>query len=585
MFTHSPRLCSAVTPLLGIVVLLATGCVSPVNVSTLDSHGRPDLTPHYNYRPQDLAERLGQDELIDTLERARRIEGVFPSRASGLYLEAAAQAHALITDRDVSVYDQALIVGELYNRAVAGYVRAAPPNRPDNRVVLDTAAPAWSDVAYFESYTPAADRRIEGMREHVVQRGAGAALIAYRPNLNAQPIEDLYPPEGIFRPLTAVLHFEDSEAPRLALYDPRQTDTIELRPPGGGDPVELDLAADYTAPYAELLARADELAALGFAAMIDPEKAQDRLGVHLLEPYDPDKTPLLMVHGLMSTPLTWIELTNAVRNDPALRDKYQVWHFLYPTAPCPFYSAYLLRDRLEATRRQLDPELDDFATQDIVVVGHSMGGILTRTLVSDSTDKCWSVAFTVPPEELEGDPEAIELMKNVYIYQHLPYVNRAIFVATPHRGSNLATDLIGQFGDSLVRLPASCVEKTIAIARLNRDKLTPEYGPYMLNGPPSSIRTLDPSSPASRAVDTNPIRPGVTYHSIIGTRTDDFPEVEGTSDGIVDYWSSHLEGAASEKLVPAGHNAHDHPEAVVEIKRILREHLESDHPERFADRR
>ena len=131
-----------------------------------------------------------------------------------------------------------------------------------------------------------------------------------------------------------------------------------------------------------------------------------------------------MIHGLMSTPLTWIEMTNAIYGDPVLRDRYQVWHFLYPTATCPYYSAFMLREKLDATRRFFDPELDDFASQDVVVVGHSMGGILTRTLVSEPDTNGWYVAFTVPPEELEGDPQMIEFLRNVFIYEPRPYISR-----------------------------------------------------------------------------------------------------------------------------------------------------------------
>ncbi|MBB6429426.1 esterase/lipase family protein [Algisphaera agarilytica] len=574
-----PAKCLAVLLVLA-PLLLAAGCTAPVQVSALDSYGQPGLTPHYNHVPADLADEIDAPELIDTLRRAKRVDGLLPSLASQRYLDAAEMAYGLITDPQTPEDDRELIIAEFYNRAVAGYIRNAPPNKADSRVEFDAQAFAgtdpqdWTAPDYFASYTPAADVRIEGLREHHVHHGFGAALIASRPNERDQPIEAHYPPEGIVRPLTAVLHFDKPGQPRLAIYDPRRVAEVAL-PVGESDSAEamrLTLAADYSAPYAELLSRTQELASLGFAGMLDPSASEDRLGIYLLEPYDPDKTPLLMVHGLMSTPLTWIQATNDFYSDPELRERYQVWHFLYPTAPCPYYSAFMLRTKLDEIRLELDPELDDFATQDIVVIGHSMGGILTRTLVSDGTEKNWSFAFTAPPEELEGDPEVIQFIRDIYVYDHLPYVNRVVFVATPHRGSEFATNLIGRFGESLVRLPQECVDNTRTVARLNLDKLTPGYGPLLVNGPPSSIRTLEPSYPGSRAVDESPIRDGVIFHSIIGTRVDDYAELDDTSDGIVEYWSSHLDGTASEKLVPAGHNAHDHPDAIAEIKRILREH-------------
>jgi len=571
-----------------VVVWMLPACTAPVQVSTLDSDGRPDLTPHYNYRPTDLVDRLDQPQLIKALRDARRAERLSPFVAAERYLSAAGLAYNLIVDRSVSDYDRALVVAELYNRAVAGYIRCAPPHRDDDRVSLDIlAAGSWADPAYFDTYTPAADVRIEGFREHHVRYGLGAPLIASRMPDENDSFEDLYPPEGIVWPATAVLFFDQPDKPRLVIYDPRQVAEVELRSPllldsgTSGERVarpdealRLPLAADFSAPYAELLSRTQELAGLGFAAMLDPSKGEDRLGIYLLEPYNSDKTPLLMIHGLMSTPLTWIELTNEVQSDPDLRDKYQVWHFLYPTATCPYYSAYMLRQKLASVRKLLDPQLDDIASRDMVVVGHSMGGILARTLVSDTGTDAWDIAFTVPPDQLEGDPAMVEFLRNVYIYESMPYVSRVVFVATPHRGAKLADDLLVAFGKSLIKLPKYCVESTKAIARANRDKLQPGYGRWMLNGPPSSVQILSPSSPASMAPDLIPIRDGVTYHSIIGTRVplaeDDDPA--GTSDGIVDYWSSNLDGAATETFVPAGHNAHDHPDAIAELKRILQEH-------------
>ncbi|MEM1446990.1 MAG: alpha/beta hydrolase [Planctomycetota bacterium] len=567
--------------LVGVLALLPA-CTAPVQVTTLDSHGRPDLTPHYEYRPVDLADRLQHPELLESLRAARRVENVLPELAAERYLESARLAYGVILDPQTPDQDRALIITEFYNRAVAGYIRCAPPNQDSDLVVIAEGEHRWPDPLYFDSYSPSADIRIQGLRQHHVDRGIGAPLIASRTTDEREGVEALYPLEGVVWPLTAVLRF-DSPQPTLDLIDPRQTDRVRLGRPYGADAssatdeanTEFPLAADFSAPYAELLSRTQELASLGFAGMLDPTKGEDRLGIYLLEPYDPDKTPLLMIHGLMSTPLTWIELTNEIQADPELRNRYQVWHFAYPTATCPFYSAYMLRQKLASTRELLDPELDDFASQDVIVIGHSMGGILTRTLVSDTGMDAWEVAFTVPPEELEGDPAMVEFLRNVYIYESLPYINRVVFVATPHRGANLADDLIGAFGNSLIKLPAFCIESTKEIARVNRDKLQPGYGRWMVNGPPSSIQVLSPDSPASEAPDLIPIRDGVAFHSIIGTRTPLAEEDDpvGTSDGIVDYWSSHLDGAETETFVPAGHNAHDHPDAVAELKRILHEHV------------
>lgn len=551
------------------------GCAAPVSIRMFDSNERPEFTPHYDVSLKTLAKQLEEPGLIELLNEARTLESVDSDRAVDRYLEVASASYERIGSIEEATTRE-LWIREVYNRAVAGVIRSMSVedlgDDPRIRLNDEFANGIWSDIAYFDTLTPAADVWIEGIRDHVAERGVGAPLIAFRENEEVVPLEDLYPPEGILRPVTAVLSFEDDGAAQLTLYDPRKVDRIAWSGMNGAQDLTFKLATDFTAPYASLLSRTQVLSELGFAGMLNPGEMEDRLGIYLIEPYDPNKIPILMTHGLMSTPLAWIELTNAVQTDPVLRSRYQVWHFLYPTGPCPFYSAYMLRVKLEEARLLLDPELDDPAMQDIVAIGHSMGGILTRTLVSDSGAEAWGVAFSAPPEALVGDPETIDLMANIFMYEHRPYVNRAIFVATPHRGSRFADNLIGRFGNSLVRLPEHCVQATKAVARANRDKLTPGYGPWLLNGPPPSIRTLSPDSPASSAVETIPIREGVTYHTIVGTRTMDFADHTTTTDGIVEYRSAFLDGAASEAYVPSGHDAHQHPEGVDEILRILREH-------------
>jgi len=63
----------------------------------------------------------------------------------------------------------------------------------------------------------------------------------------------------------------------------------------------------------------------------------------------------------------------------------------------------------------------------------------------------------------------------------------------------------------------------------------------------------------------------IPYHSIIGDRgRGDTPN---SSDGVVPYWSSHLDGAESEQIVPSGHPAHRDPQAIAEMVRILKKHI------------
>jgi hypothetical protein len=148
-------------------------------------------------------------------------------------------------------------------------------------------------------------------------------------------------------------------------------------------------------------------------------------------------------------------------------------------------------------------------------------------------------------------------------------VARLIFISTPHRGSVIAENPIGRIGSSLIRksmqymnagreiLQASVVQRDPTVLKLNRL--------------PNSIDTLAPNDPFVREMNTLPMAKRIPCHSIIGDRgRGDTPN---SSDGVVPYWSSHLDGAESEKIVPSGHGAEYSPQGIAEVLRILNEHI------------
>jgi pimeloyl-ACP methyl ester carboxylesterase len=568
-------------------LILALGCAPPVKVSTFDSSGRPDLTPYYEHRTKDLKQQLDLEPL-QAMIQARRVEGLLPNTAAGLYLKAARLSYPKLTDEELDHATRSLWMTEVYNRAVAGFLRNVSNSSIDRWVRISPDANQHT-LSAWETVTPAADLRIEGISKHYVQVGLVAAVVLQRETDPDDPADSLFPPEGVFRPATAVLRFDKASSesnateqqsgnlPELAIYSPYATDTAKVKEK------EFAISRDLTAPYAMLLSNTKDLAGLGFAALLEPGRENGRLGIYLLEPYDPSKTPVLLVHGLMSTPLMWVELTNEIQNNRRIEDHFQVWHYLYPTGECPYYSAHFLREHIASVQEKLDPEGDDPASQDMVVVGHSMGGIVTKALVTEPEKVAWEMAFSVPPHELEGEAETIAFMEDVYLHQPIEKINRVVFICTPHRGADLATNWIGKLGRALVELPEFCVDLTIELARLNRPHLIEPYGVSLLDGPPNSIEILSPESTSSQLADVIEFKPGLQYHSIIGTR-ELVDDPLGTSDGIVDYWSSHLDGAASELTVPAGHNAHEHPAAVREVLRILRLHLDEREASLIADR-
>ena len=94
----------------------------------------------------------------------------------------------------------------------------------------------------------------------------------------------------------------------------------------------------------------------------------------MLHPYSPGKIPVVLVHGTLSSPVRWAELVNELEGDPRIRQRFQIWIFLYDTGNPIAYSAGRLRAALTATLQELDPEGKDPALRRMVVIGHSQGG-------------------------------------------------------------------------------------------------------------------------------------------------------------------------------------------------------------------
>src|SRR6202140_2114691 len=244
----------------------------------------------------------------------------------------------------------------------------------------------------------------------------------------------LYPRDGLICSATAVYRRLHGER-HLSLISTQNT--IELN----GSTFALN--RDNAAPIAAMSSRGRSVARSGFRNMLSPASMRERTGIFLTEPYDPNKAIVLLVPGLQSTPFAFTDLMKEMRRDPEVSAHFQVWTFLYGTGTPVLFNALQLRQELEKTIRSLDPGDHDFATRHIVVLGHSMGGLSAHTLVSSSDEQLWNSLFVVPPQRLRGDTTSIRRFADGLHFHRNPRVVRAIFVATPHRGSNLAESWIG----------------------------------------------------------------------------------------------------------------------------------------------
>jgi hypothetical protein len=159
--------------------------------------------------------------------------------------------------------------------------------------------------------------------------------------------------------------------------------------------------------------------------------------------------------------------------------------------------------------------------------------------------------------------ESKRLLTQALIFNHRPEIGRVIFMSTPHKGSDMSTNWLGRFGSMLVKTPG----KMLTIGRTIREAATADPAALQLKRLPNSVDTLAPNNRFVVAINDLPTAPGIPFHSIIGDRgKGDSPN---SSDGVVAYWSSHFDGAESERIVPSNHSSPLNPDAIAEVHRIL----------------
>jgi pimeloyl-ACP methyl ester carboxylesterase len=382
--------------------------------------------------------------------------------------------------------------------------------------------------------------------------GIGAPLVAVGREENPH-FRQQYKLRRVYAPVTAVIQFSGQKAD-LKFVDPFQAERVTL------GKRHFPLAADLSAPTAMLIAR-ERPERLGFAGVIDPQKYADTARLTRLQPFDPARTPVIFVHGLQETPASWTPMFGSLRNDPWIREHYQFWVYSYPSGyPYP-YSAALFRQDLDGIDRAFPNH------KRAVLIGHSMGGMICRLMITDAGEKIWRAFFSMPPTRTPLASDTRKLLEGSLVFNHRPDVQRVIFISTPHRGSKLASGWIGRIGAALVRTPRLFT----SVYTSTQPLLVADPAARPLKRMPNSVDTLEPNDRFVQAVNKLPIARGIPYHSIIGDRG--HGNTPNSSDGVVPYWSSHVEGAQSELIVDSGHDAQSNPEAIHEVARILKENL------------
>jgi pimeloyl-ACP methyl ester carboxylesterase len=385
-------------------------------------------------------------------------------------------------------------------------------------------------------------------KQHVTVDGLGAALVAKEKTQNHNFRKD-FSQERLYGPAAAIIRF-NGRAAQIEYAASFETDKVTM------DGHTYALSADFSAPLALGLAE-DNPDKIALKRLFNPDRYSETARLTRVQFYDPNRIPVIFVHGLASSPATWAPMLNGLRADPELRKRYQFWVYSYPSGyPYP-YSAMLFRKELDAVNRTFPGH------KPVVLVGHSMGGMISRLMMTDSGDQLWRSFFGEDPAQTKFAGFSRSVLEGSLIFKHRPEVHRVVFIAAPHRGSDLATNWLGRLGSKLIHPPQFALQLRNAIISV----ITLDRSAMKLARIPNSVDTLSPSNRFVREVNKIPLTPGIPYHTIAGDRgRGDTPN---SSDGVVPYWSSHLDGAQSELIVPSHHSAQQTPQAIAEVRRIL----------------
>lgn len=392
--------------------------------------------------------------------------------------------------------------------------------------------------------------------EQARKEGLGAPLVAVS-KIDATVIDPFAQGKHVYYGMTGLVEIK-GRACTASLVDPLSVETARMT--GRTYPLAANFSAPIALAMAELEPRKKELRGL-----FKPEKAT-AARLARLQPYDPKKIPILCVHGLGDSHATWAPMIESLRADPVIRENYQIWFFSYPTGyPYPV-SAATLRKQMDAISARYPDH------KEIVVLGHSMGGMISRTLITDSGTRLWDAIYDKPPAEMAFSKDTRKALEEALIFEHRKDVSRVIFLSPSHRGSETATNFLGRLGSKAIGGPQDLAGGDTSILTLAKPASDGATTAKM----PNSVDFLDPQNRFVKTLAEIPPVKGVPYHTILGDRgkggnLDRTKPV--STDGLVAYWSGHLPGALSEIIVPSDHWTHRHPQGIAEVKSILYQHV------------
>lgn len=556
-----------------------------------------------------LRERIEQDadpELIHALSELSYVQGKKSeamgnvSGALNFYGIALTNSYDYLFSKDLrdgrNVYDpQFRSTCNLYNESLEDTLRLlCKENRiqPGQTYAIETSNKkfvvrtemrgSWNPEE-FDHYEFVSDYDIKTLRNRHTTYGLGVPLIAVRKGAEASDDRESYYPDGLSYSVTAMMRCvapDDGQrtgASRvcvLEFFDPLVANQIELSDQW------VPLETDLTTPLAFFLDNPEfRKRNAATEGLLNPNDSQEKRGLYMLEPYDPNRIPVVMVHGLWSSPLTWMDMFNDLRSFPEIREKYQFWFYLYPSGQPFWHSATQLRSDLVAMRRAFDPSSKDRAIDEMVLVGHSMGGLVSRMQTIESGSDFWNIVSDAPVgdpdaalEKIQGPETDRAKLVSTLFFRPNQSVSRVITIGTPHRGSEFANDYTRWLARKFIKLPKMAVSAGNRLLRANPQL----FKSNDLLATANAIDSLAPESPIFPVMMRAKRSPNVKYHNIIGVLENSslITGRAGRGDGVVDYASATMNDVESELVVNADHTSiHMEPKTIFEVRRILLEHL------------
>ncbi len=607
---------------LATLIILLWGCATPVGVGRLDTQesyrkltanvltnsslsaptmqilNRNGLAEKFDSTPEDVIVRIHKgvptENEADRLFALAELSFLYASRSQdrSYYLASAVYAYALLFPKGqtgttnafdprfrtaVDIYNLGITEGLASEDGLEVYLTGGKYKLPfgEMTVTVEPSSFRWSTYTLVKFY-PASRLSVRGLRNEYRWPGIGAALVAvtkYSPD-TVDTVSARVPPD-VKIAVTAFLRLDDAGhalstgdvKANIELYttDSSKTITIEDR----SVPLEFNASAAlaYTLEGSRVYASETRGFFSGSFSLFREQKRFPE-SIFFMTPYKRDHIPVIFIHGTASSAARWVEMLNELQNDQRLWGRYQFWSFTYNTGNPILYTGGMLTKGLKELVRGLDQEGTDAALREMIIIGHSQGGILAKFPVMDSGTRFWDNASEVPFDQIKVSAETRAMIERSFFYKPLPFVKRVIFIATPHRGSYVAGGWIGKLSGKFIHLPFQMLDAVKEVVTRNPEAIDMS----ILKGIPKSTGNMDPNSPFIKTFASIPIDPGVTAHSIVAVKNIDVPKEKWT-DGVVKYESAHVDYAASELVVNSGHSTQGEPETIEEVRRILLLHI------------